>query len=70
MIYCILFEITKITNRNLLLILILLVSALWQPSHHFLMHHGMPMNFGTHALVMMIPFLSILFTLGKANWNS
>lgn len=60
----------KITNRNLLLILILLVSVLWQPSHHFLMDHGMPMNFGIHALVTMIPFLSILFTLGKASWNS
>ena len=53
----------KITQKNLLLMLILLVSMLWQPSHHFLMHHGMSMNFGTHALITMIPFLSIFFPL-------
>ena len=59
----------KITNKNLLLMLILFVSILWQPSHYFLMHNGMPMNFAVHGLVTMIPFLSILFALSKAKWS-
>ncbi len=57
----------KIAHRNLLLMLILFVSVLWQPSHHFLMHNGMSMNFGVHALITMIPFLSIFLALSKVS---
>ena len=57
----------KIANKNLLLMLILFVSILWQPSHHFLMQNGMPMNFGIHAVITMIPFLAIFFALSKGS---
>ncbi len=52
-------------NKNLLLGLAFIIPVLWQPSHHFLMQHGMSMNLEVHALVTIIPFLSIMFALGK-----
>ncbi len=56
----------KITYKNLLLALAFLSAISWQPSHHFLMQHGMSMNSEVHTLVTIIPFLSIMFALGKA----
>ena len=56
----------KISNQNLLLTLAFILAVLWQPSHHFFMNHGMPMNMEVHALITIIPFLSIMFALGKA----
>ena len=56
----------KISNKNLLLSLAVIVSVLWQPSHHFFMNHGMPMDMEIHALITLVPFLSIMFALGKA----
>jgi len=58
----------KITNKRIYLVLVLLASILWQPSHHMMMSHGMPMNFSIHALITMIPFLSFFLVLGKAKW--
>ena len=56
----------KITYKNLLLALAFLASISWQPSHHFFMNHGMPMDMEIHALITLVPFLSIMFALGKA----
>lgn len=56
----------KITYRNLLLALAFLASISWQPGHHFFMQHGMSMNLEVHTLVTIIPFLSMVFALGKA----
>ena len=56
----------KITYQNLLIASAFLASVLWQPSHHFFMNHGMSMNMEVHALITIIPFLSIMFALGKA----
>ncbi|MEL6930215.1 MAG: hypothetical protein AAFO95_16485 [Cyanobacteria bacterium J06600_6] len=55
----------KITNRRIYFVLILLASVLWQPGHHLLMAEGMTMNFGVHALITMIPFLSCLLIFSK-----
>ena len=60
----------KTSHKNLLLGLAFILAILWQPSHHFFMHHGMSMNFGLHTLVTIIPFLSILFALEKAKSTS
>ena len=59
----------KITEKRILLALILLASILWQPSHHILMHHGISMNFVAHALITMIPFLSFALVFSKATWS-
>ena len=59
----------KLTSKKVYLALVLLASVLWQPSHHMIMSQGMPMNFGIHALVTMIPFLSFFLVLGKAKWS-
>ena len=56
----------KVSHKSLLLSLVVIGTALWQPSHHFFMHHGMSMNMEVHALITIIPFLSIMFALGKA----
>ena len=56
----------KITYQNLLVASAFLAFVLWQPSHHFFMHHGVSMNMEVHTLVTIIPFLSIMFALGKA----
>ena len=59
----------KITDKRILLAFILLASILWQPSHHILMHHGISMNFATHALITIIPFLSFVLVFGRATWS-
>ena len=59
----------KLTSRKIYLALALSASVLWQPSHHMIMGQGMQMNFGVHALVTMIPFLSFFLVLGKAKWS-
>ena len=56
-------------NKTTSLAFILLASILWQPSHHVLMHHGISMNFATHALITMIPFLSFALVFSKAKWS-
>ena len=48
---------------------ILLASVLWQPTHHMMMSQGISMNFGIHAFITMIPFLSFFLFLGKAKWG-
>ena len=58
----------KITYPNLLIASAFLASVLWQPSHHFFMHHGMSMNMEVHTLASIIPFLAIMFALGKAKF--
>ena len=58
----------KITYKNLLIASAFIASVSWQPSHHFFMNHGMSMNMEVHTLVTIIPFLSIMFALGKAKF--
>ncbi|NJL51485.1 MAG: hypothetical protein HC930_03390 [Hydrococcus sp. SU_1_0] len=36
---------------------ILLISAIWQPSHHYLMNQGISMTGVIHSLITIIPFL-------------
>ena len=60
----------KITYKNLLVASAFLASVLWQPSHHFMMHHGISMNLQVHTLVTIIPFLSMVFALNKAKLSS
>lgn len=47
-------------GKTLLLIIILLISIIWQPGHHYLMASGMSMTPEVHSLTTMIPFLIIL----------
>jgi hypothetical protein len=37
--------------------MILIISAVWQPSHHYLMHQGISMTGVIHNLITMMPFL-------------
>jgi hypothetical protein len=38
---------------------ILIIFAIWQPSHHYLMHQGISMTGVIHSLITMMPFLII-----------
>ena len=50
-------------SKTLLLVAILLISAVYQPSHHYLMTSGMSMTPEVHSLITMVPFLTILLLL-------
>ena len=52
-------------GKTLLLIIILLISIMWQPGHNYLMGSGMSMSPEVHSLTTMTPFLVILFLLIK-----
>lgn len=52
-------------SKKILLIAILLISSVWQPSHSHMMASGMSMTSEVHSLVTMIPFLAALLLLIK-----
>ena len=44
------------------LLAILLIATMWQPTHHYLMSSGMAMSSEVHSLVMMCPFFAFLLS--------
>ncbi|MEM8830470.1 MAG: hypothetical protein AAGE96_14090 [Cyanobacteria bacterium P01_G01_bin.19] len=53
-------------NKKIFLpIAILIVSSVWQPTHHHMMASGMAMTSEVHSLITMLPFLAILLLLVK-----
>jgi hypothetical protein len=46
---------------------ILLISAIWQPGHHYLMHQGISMTGVIHSLITIIPFLIMGLILATQN---
>ena len=56
-------------NKKPVLIAILFMAAMWQPTHHYLMSSGMSMSSEVHSVVMMCPFLAILLILMKSSFE-
>ena len=56
-------------NKKPVLMAILLVSLMWQPTHHYLMSSGMSMSSEVHSLVMMCPFFAIFLLLMKPRFE-
>ena len=52
-------------GKTFLLMMILLISIVWQPGHNYLMTSGMSMTPEVHSLTTMAPFLIILFLLAN-----
>ena len=56
-------------NKKPILMAILLIAAMWQPTHHYLMTSGMSMSLEVHSLVMMCPFFAIFLLLMKPSFE-
>ena len=56
-------------NKKPVLIAVLFMAAMWQPTHHYLMSSGMSMSSEVHSLVMMCPFFAILLLLMKPRFE-
>ena len=56
-------------NKKPVLIAVLFMAAMWQPTHHYLMSSGMSMSSEVHSLGMMCPFFAILLLLMKPRFE-
>lgn len=53
-------------NKKKILIVVLFLATIWQPTHHYLMSAGMSMNSELHNLVTMCPFFTVMLIMMKS----